>query len=142
MEAAGRHVDGLGDFDGQPVGVGERDHSGTKPLLWSVKVDIVLRQKVHPCVKARCIRGVGHGRGHAVTRLSGSGTDEGKEGHDSPRRSGAVPVVKMIRAGIVKVDRLLHQPLAKRAGIEIEIGLRGIADGGDMVQPRDGGHVW
>ncbi len=45
----------------------------------------------------------------------------GEEGEDRAGRAGLVAVIEVPGAGIVEIDRPLHQPQAERAGVEADI---------------------
>ena len=53
-----------------------------------------------------------------------------------------VGVEQVVRARIVLVDALLHQPHAEDAGIEVEVLLRWPCDGGDVMKPSDAFHCF
>src|SRR4051812_26088058 len=59
----------------------------------------------------------------------------GKKSHDRARVPDSVPKVKVIGAGVVEIDRSLHQTQPQDPAVEIEISLRVARDGGDMVDP-------
>ena len=56
---------------------------------------------------------------------------------DRARRTALVAVVEVIDAVIVEVHGLLHEPKPERVEAEIEIGLRVVDGGGDVVQPEN-----
>jgi hypothetical protein len=51
-----------------------------------------------------------------------------------------VRVEKVIGAGVVLIDRFLHQPHAENAGIEIKILLRRSSNCGDVMKTVDAVH--
>src|SRR4028119_389780 len=63
--------------------------------------------------------------------------DVREEGEDGAGRARAVAVVEVVGAGVVEVDRALHQPQAERAGVEIQVALRVGGDGRDVVDAAD-----
>ena len=63
-----------------------------------------------------------------------------KEGQVRTGMPYRIGVEEMIRARIVLVDGLLHQPHAENAGIEIDVLLCVAGDGGDVVDPVNSAH--
>jgi hypothetical protein len=57
----------------------------------------------------------------------------GEIGHDGAGRANFVPVVKMVGAWIVKVNRAFYQTLSQYMMVKINVGLRVAGDGRYMV---------
>ena len=70
-------------------------------------------------------------------RAAAGDADPRKKGENRAGRCGVIPVIKMIGARIVLVDRLLHEAQAEDLGVEIQITLRIGSDRGDMMEPGD-----
>ena len=69
------------------------------------------------------------------TPLGGVGPGEERHyGAGFPRR---VAVVQVVAKRVVEVDRLLHQPQAQEARVEVHVLLRVARDGGDVVYARE-----
>src|SRR5688572_1394522 len=61
----------------------------------------------------------------------------GKGGPDCARLAPLVAVIKVVDVVIVEVDRLLHQPQSKLLETKIEIGLRVVDRGCDVMETQD-----
>ena len=122
-------------FQHQPVRIAEGEHrrAVAEARLRAFGRDLVPQQPLHPVADAsprhrearfRCLAG-------AVPALVRA--EVGEEGEDGAGRAGAVAVVEMVGAGIVEIDRALHEAQAERAGVEVEVALRVGGDGRDVV---------
>ena len=73
-------------------------------------------------------------RGDLPRALTSPGaTRPGEKRDEGPGAPGLIAVVEMITAGIIEIDRELHQPQPEHAGVKIEIALWIARNGGDVM---------
>ena len=122
-----------GQGEPRPVGILERERRCAEALDGRVVGDALLDQALGP-VTDRALRNAEHGLlRFADAEPSGRGPLPGEKGEDRARMAGRVAVIEVIGAGIVEIDRLLHQAQAKRARVEIEVPARGACDARHMM---------
>ena len=68
-----------------------------------------------------------------IPSLPGGAPSQGKKSEDRARMAGFVAVIEVIGAGIVEIDRFLHQSQTERSGIEIEVAARRPCNAGHMM---------
>ena len=61
----------------------------------------------------------------------------GKECQDRPRRASRIAKVKVVRARIIEIDRALDQTQPEQSDIKIQVVLRIVGDGGNVMKSDD-----
>ena len=57
----------------------------------------------------------------------------GEEGQNRSGCADPIAIIEMVGPGVVEVDRRLDQALSQHLLVKVQIGLRVVGDGGDMV---------
>src|SRR5271165_6852564 len=119
------------------VEVFEREPRLAEALGWRVMADPLLDEAMGP-VADRAFRYAEGG----LLRFADSGPAgrravPGKEGENRAWMAGRIAVIQVIGAGIVEVDRLLHQAQAERSRIEIEVPARRACNGRNMMDAAE-----
>src|SRR4029078_7037877 len=96
-------------------------------------------QSLRPKFQRRARYREGRGRDLRWADPAPGGARPGEERHDRSRTAQLIAIVKMVAPRVIEVARELHQPEPEDAAVEIDIGLRVTADGGDVVDTRDRG---
>ena len=116
-----------------PVAVLECERRFAEPLRGRIVGDALLDEALGP-VADRAFRNAEYGLLRlADSEPAGRRALPGEKGEDRARMAGPIAIVKVIGAGIVEIDRLLHQAQAERSGIEIEVAARRTCNGRDMM---------
>src|SRR5215468_8096852 len=115
------------------VWVVEGEHRFAERSCGCLVLHTLIDQSVRPVGDRRLGNAEAGGEGEPHTTSPGSCVLPWKEGQDRPRCAGLITVVEMIRAGIVEVDRLFHEPEAKHARVEREVVGRLTGYGGDVM---------
>ena len=71
---------------------------------------------------------------HPGAGTTGGRAGELEPGQDRARRAALIAEVQVVGLGCVEVDRLLDQPQAEHAGIEVDVALRITGDHRDVVK--------
>jgi hypothetical protein len=132
-----RRLIGHDDLDLQPVGVFELEVGLVKARRRTTEFHLVRRQSILPIGKTLLRNGVGDGGDLAAATAADRGVNPGKKRQHGAGRARAVGIVEMVGAGVVEIDRLLHQPQSQEAAVEVIVALRGAAYGRDVMESLD-----
>ena len=124
-------------FDCHAVRIQEAQHLFAEARRGAFHAHAVPRQTLEPVVKR--FRGDRVGGGRHFSRAPGAAVGVGprEESEDRPGGADRIAEVEVVAAGIVEVDRALHEPQPKHPGVEIEIALRLAGDRGDVMEAGD-----
>src|SRR5262249_49032741 len=98
----------------------------------------MLSEAQHPEIERLCGHCEGYGIDRAATVAPTIRQSEWKEGDERARLSGLIAIVEVIRTRIIEVDRLLDEPEAENARVEVDVGLRIDGNGRDVVNTGNG----
>src|SRR5260370_2811825 len=115
------------------VRIGEGQHGFAEALLQRLMGNAFFDETVGPVAERAGRNAERRLLGLADTAASRRSTFPGEEGQDRARASRLLPVIEVIRAGIILIDGFLVEPQAEVPGIQVR-NLQWITcDGGNMV---------
>ena len=123
------------------IGILEGHEGLAEKLFGSLMGNALFQEAVHPIAKRRLGDAEQRALGLADAEPAGGRSLPGEEGQDCPRCARLVAIIEVIGAGIVEIDRLLHQSQAENLGIEVGVTAGRAGNGRDVMDTMMGHRI-